>query len=386
MLAEFAVFPSYRSYMNHKRLFSIDVVRATAILLMIQVHFMLYLSASSDTWNWLKSASIILGCIPAPMFTFLVGLSLYLWEHKRESDKWSKRHIRNYWIKRGLFIFIFGLLFAAAIWQPHNMLHWDILTLIGASILLLFILRKTPVWGKVIIAIAMLLVSPPLRELTNYYAHWHGDVYRIFFTVQDVSVGFFLAGYFPLLPWFVFPLLGYAVGELFFDVRNREKLESWGLGIIGLTLITLATIGTLSAYLIYGNLSWYISYLTFYPASTTFMMGAMGITIALIWVFYRLLDMRKIPPKGLVVDFFSRYSYYSLSAYIIHHVVIMWSIYITGWLIKGDPWYYYKDAVSPPMALMLALAFIIIFYFVLVQWDRKKGKYSFEWILRKISG
>jgi uncharacterized membrane protein len=372
--------------MKPKRFLSIDIVRATAILLMIQVHFMLCLSSQTDPWKWLYSVSGLLGCIPAPMFTFLVGLSLFLWEHKRKYENIDEGDIMKYWLKRGFFIFIFGLLFAFVIWTPNRIFVWDILPLIGASILLIFLLRKAPIWGKVGIAFAILLASPPLREATNYSMHWRGISYHYIFTIQDVSLGFILQGYFPLLPWFLFPLLGYATGEWFFDERNRYKLEGWSLGIIGVILIALANIGILVSDHIPKDLTWYMSHFSFYPATTTFVVEMLGVTLVFIWVLYRLFDMRNKAPIGPVYDFFSRYSRYSLSTYIIHFAVIMWSVYIAGWLIMDDMWYYYKNAFSPPIALMLALAFIMTFYFVLVLWDRKHGKYSFEWMLRKFSG
>jgi uncharacterized membrane protein len=382
--------------MNYTRFLSIDIVRATAILLMIQVHFMQNLAAYTGPWIWLYDVSVVLGSFAAPMFTFLVGLSLYLWEHKRKYEKWSESDIKKYWLRRGFFIFIFGLLFIFAIWTPNQLFVWDILTLIGASTLLIFLLRKAPIWGKVGIAFAILLASPPLREATNYSMHWSreffsvlnagGIFYHYNLTFKDIFLGFFLQGYFPLLPWFVFPLLGYATGEWFFNERNRCKVEGWGLGIIGVILIALSGIGTLGSHHIPEDLTWYVSHLSFYPATTTFVIGMLGFTLVFIWILYRLFDMRNKAPRGPVYDFFSRYSRYSLSTYTIHLAVIMWSVYIAGWLIMDDMWYYYENSFSPPMALALALLFIVAFYFVLILWDRKHGKYSFEWMLRKLSG
>ena len=62
-----------------KRLASIDVLRAIAILLMVQVHFVENLSPREASSAALYDLSEALGMLPAPIFAFLVGLSLWLW-------------------------------------------------------------------------------------------------------------------------------------------------------------------------------------------------------------------------------------------------------------------------------------------------------------------
>ena len=62
-----------------KRLASIDFLRAIAILLMIQVHFVENLSKREASSAALYDLSEVLGMLPAPVLTFMVGLSLWLW-------------------------------------------------------------------------------------------------------------------------------------------------------------------------------------------------------------------------------------------------------------------------------------------------------------------
>jgi uncharacterized membrane protein len=365
---------------------SIDIGRATAIMLMIQCHFMSSLAADySGPWEWLLEWSVdILGYFPAPMFTFLVGLSLFLWEQKTKYEK-EESTIVKYWLKRGFFIFIFGIVFEVVIWTPGYPFQWEILTLIGSSTLFIFVLRKTPVWKKICIAGAILLASPPFREAANYNMHWTESGYVYNFTVHDVVLGCFLQGYYPLLPWFIFPLLGYATGEYFFDKKNRNRLENWDLGIYSGILIVLAYIGAFFSDYMPVHIAWYVSDFKFFPATTTFIIAGLGFSLGFIWILYRMLDMKREAPKGPIVNFFSRYSHYSLSTYVIHWAAIMWPLYIAGWVTMEDIWYYYEGDCHPLIALALALAFIVIFYFVLIIWDRKKGMYSFEWMLKKLS-
>jgi uncharacterized membrane protein len=59
-----------------KRFASIDVLRAIAILLMIQVHFVENLSPREASSAALYDLSEVLGMLQAPLFGFLMGLSL----------------------------------------------------------------------------------------------------------------------------------------------------------------------------------------------------------------------------------------------------------------------------------------------------------------------
>jgi uncharacterized membrane protein len=54
-----------------RRLASIDVLRALAILLMVQVHFVENLSPRDTSAAVLYGLSMALGLLPAPLFSFL---------------------------------------------------------------------------------------------------------------------------------------------------------------------------------------------------------------------------------------------------------------------------------------------------------------------------
>ena len=60
----------------------------------------------------------------------------------------------------------------------------------------------------------------------------------------------------------------------------------------------------------------------------------------------------------------------------------MWPLWLYGvWMGKEDPTYYWRQAMSTPMALGLAVAFVVLFYFVLILLERWK-KMSIEWWMR----
>ena len=68
-----------------RRYLSIDVLRGVAIILMTQVHFVENLSPREPRSAWLYDVATFLGGLPAPLFTFVSGLSYALWLRKQEA-------------------------------------------------------------------------------------------------------------------------------------------------------------------------------------------------------------------------------------------------------------------------------------------------------------
>ena len=368
-----------------KRYASLDVLRAVAILLMIQVHFVENLSPREASSAWLYDLSSVLGMVSAPLFTFLVGLSLWLWMEREIASNRSRLELGKIVIRRGLFLFGFGLAFAVVIWLPKEIFNWDILTLLGASTIILYFLRKWPPRILVGLAILILIISPPLRAITDYASHWPGDEYVYRFTMKDVSLGFLLHGYFPLLPWIVFALMGLAVGKSNFRDESSKSMQGRRMPIMGLVFIVLVAFGIGLRSYVPNILIGFFSEISFYPASTTYIIGMLGIILLGLWILHRWLDDPRVSPRGAVWTFLGRYSRFSLTTYIVHHAVHVWPILLLAtWERRREPWWYYADAVGTPIAFGLALLFIAIFYLVLIAFEKSK-KYSFEGILRWLS-
>src|SRR5262249_37180150 len=128
-----------------QRYLSIDILRAVAILLMVQVHFTTNLSTPDSSDEWLYTASGWLGMLPAPLFTFLSGVSFYLWTRKQQTrGPEAKAAITKIAIRRGLFLFGTGLALNFFVWLPEETFNWDILTLIGAAVVILAFARHLP--------------------------------------------------------------------------------------------------------------------------------------------------------------------------------------------------------------------------------------------------
>jgi uncharacterized membrane protein len=363
-----------------KRYFSVDVLRAVAILLMIQVHFAENLSADTGSWPRLYAFSTLLGRWPAPLFTLLSGLSVSLWLRKQRDLGRSEEQIDKYLIRRGLFLFGLGMAFAFFVWFPEQTFNWDILPLLGAATLILAAARRAPPAVLAGICLLVLLASPPLRQLSQYASYWDGNEYVYDFTLKQVLLGFFLNGYFPLLPWIVFPVAGYVLGETVLDERRQGAWLRWRLPALGGGLMALGGFGlavhpTAPRWMA----NCYATGLSFYPASTTYILGILGFSMLCWWLLYWGLDRNpRITGDGPVLTFFRRYSTFALTAYIVHHMAHLWPLWLYAvWRGKLKPTYYEGEAMDTLTALLLAAAFIAVFYAVLALLDRHR-KYSLE--------
>ncbi len=372
-----------------KRYHSVDILRALAIIGMIQVHVVEWLSGYTDSYSPLYQLGELVGSFPAAIFTFLVGMSLFISVKRQEAGGVNPSLIADRNLRRGTAIFFLGLIFLFFVWMPEEVFAWDILTLIGASFLILFPLRKLSYKILLSVTLFILVISPVIRVYTDYHSHWNkwGE-YVPSFEMPGILMGFFANAYFPLLPWLIFPLAGYIVGRACLGNENPhlpKALLPTGviIVVVSLALIFLSSIPGLPEII-----TWYASPFTFYPASTSFLLLAMGINITLFVIFLRIFDMRgREKQDSYFLVFCNRYSRYALTAYVVHHAFFLWALiayaYYLGELYRWELYGYIMPTAS---ALLVVFAFIYVFYLVIVAWDKRDGRYSLEWWLRRLTG
>ncbi len=367
-----------------KRIHTIDILRTIAILLMIQIHFVDYLGYWSDHDTLLYAFVERLGVLSAPIFTFLVGISLFI-----SLSKYPPEVARRQTLRRGVAIFIIGLLHNLINWGADSIFDWDILTFIGSALIIVYFLHRiTPTWMYLII-FGVIIFSPILREVFDYNHYWDfsASEYIYNFTFKDIFMGWFLNGYFPIMPWIVFPITGYTMGRAILGESAAEKQRKLARNY-GLLGVLLALMGALSVLLSpQSSLSVYFSPVFFYPASTIYLLIMLGGNLIAFTGLWLLLDANEMSTarakwtRGRLALPVQRYSRYSLSTYVIHHTAHLYPLYLIGWLKRGDRWYYYSDAMPVWTALLLWVIFVVVFYYVIKQWDKIKGRYSLEWML-----
>ena len=378
---------------------SIDVLRATAIVLMVVVHFVENLSGWFDgeagpfegvhrVW-WLPTGWA------APMFAFLSGVSYRIWLRGQISRGRAPEAISKSTVRRGLFLISLGFAFNVLIWLPEDVFNWDILTLIGGALLALEIARRMPDAVILLAAALVIAVAPAMREAAGYLEYWTAGYYDYDFTLSDVALGWLVTGYFPVFPWLAFPLAGYCLAP-----RLGYGDEPWPDNRN--TLAAAALLVVLTAGLVCGwslmpaslrgdtALIW-----TMFPASTAYVLGTLGGTTLALAALHRLLDgqpTRGQRPDGThergsayrwpgLIAWATPLSRFSLSIYLLHHAVHVWPLWIWSLATSGDATSLWQKAMPPSASLALAAAFLVVTA-VLCRWADRHRVVTAESLMR----
>ncbi len=198
-----------------KRFWELDFLRGVAILMMIVYHTIFDLDFlkivemdihSHPVWVFARSIPVI--------FITLVGICLTI-SYLKASKKLDRKQLRMKFIKRGLWIFSWGIAATIVSWVllGEGFIVFGILHFIGLSIILAYPLlgnkNDLVLFGGIFIAMGIGLLS---MSFAFPYLLWLGFV----------PVGFYTIDYFPLLPWFGFILIGIHLGNEFYSNNKRR--------------------------------------------------------------------------------------------------------------------------------------------------------------------
>jgi uncharacterized membrane protein len=370
------------SFINERiavRYFSIDLLRSTAILVMVFVHFCENLAGYTP----------VIAGMGAPMFMFLSGVSYSIWLNGQTNRGRTETGMTRVTIRRGLFLFGLGFVFNILVWSPQDVFNWDILTLIGVGLIALSFFRHVPLPAIVILSAALFLMAPIAQSLTDWPSYWNDGYFDPDFTISDVLLGFFVTGYFPVIPWLGFPLLGFVVAtKVFQPVNQVEQRKSDPAGLVTLIAIGIGLLGTAGALTLIRSTApkslaeklpeaW-----TAFPPSLEYIVGVMGLTVTVFvsthWWLDRFLPGEKL--KGLK-NLTSTLGKYSLSIYLLHHLVHLWPLWIYGIAYGENYDDYWRKATSVPVAILLATLFLLTAFF-LFRWIHRRDWPSIERLMR----
>ena len=388
--------------MKMQRLDSVDVLRALALIGMVICHYPIFLSSGEgmDAMLYFLANHLLGGDCAASWFVFLVGVSQVLSAKKRGADQGKNVHRV---LIRGTAIFIIGLLFLLIIQGYQELWVWDILTFIGATLIILVPCRRAPSSVLLLFCVVVLFATPWLRSFTDiasFYGGkfvsvaWISDYFPNFLfdpvkdyegasTVLDNVNGFFLIGQFPLLPWIIYPIVGFVIGRRL--AENRFNSDSPFLLIIG---VMFSFMGLFTAYA--GSITPpfsvandYITPLSFYPLSFSMSLFLLGVVLILFTVLWNIFDSHpdKKGNPGLFLAYCRQFSKYSLTIYITHFAVFFIPLRIIHLSTGKD---YLRELTSTSVALALAVLVLVLYYPVLKLWDKANGRFSFEWLLAKV--
>ncbi|MFM1770217.1 MAG: hypothetical protein RJA22_2746 [Verrucomicrobiota bacterium] len=350
------------------RLLSIDLLRTLAIILMVLVHFVENLSGTpTGTW-WLPSG------FAAPVFTLLTGVSYRLWLEAEERRGRSDAEISKRTVRRGLFLLATGFAFNIVVWLPPDVFNWDVLTFIGAALLVLNGVRRLPPGIPALIAVMSFLLGPLLRAVSDYPAYWEQGYFEADFTLPEVARGFLAVGYFPLFPWLLYPVLGFGVAGVLFpqgaglrpDFRRPALAGAILLGAAALALaVRPACPPLVRQHLLQG---W-----TMFPPTVPYVLSTLGVALLALTLARRGLDGRPDTGQpGALAVFAGTFSRHSLSIYVLHHVAHLWPLWICGVAAGKESTHYWQQALPVPVSFLLAWVFLVLCY-GLFRWMDRRG-------------
>ncbi len=232
------------SFLSTNRLYFIDAVRAFAILMMLQGHFvdtLLDVTYRDDTNIIFKCWTYFRG-ITAPTFFTISGLIFsYLLIRAKHSGSVKKRMRKGF--LRGLMLIGIGYLLRVPIFEwligefNSYFLIIDVLQCIGLSLICIVIIYRLTFKKTLIFSILMLLLGLTIFMTEPLYRFLElSDVPELFSNYLTKSNG----SVFTILPWFGYVAFGAFIATLFYRYleRPRFKLATVsGFFIVGMVLI-----------------------------------------------------------------------------------------------------------------------------------------------------
>ena len=338
--------------MRTSRLYFIDIVRAFAILMMLQGHFIdtlidpVYRDTSFTSykiWSYFRG-------ITAPTFFTISGL-IFTYLLLRAKDKGEEKKRMRKGITRGLFLIGVGYLlripFLAWLTGHFNyyFLAIDVLQIIGLSLILIisiyfFTFKKTYLFSFLTLICGLLIfVCEPLYRgisieslpifLSNYISKANGSVFTV-------------------IPWFGFVSFGAFIATIFY--KNLHKIYFKYIVITVFTVLGISLIEYSSLFLVYLSKTFNIQ-LFMDSASYNYLFTRLGNVLLYFVFFYALENYLKIP---IILKIGQK----TLSIYVIHFIIIYGSF--TGFGLK----HIFGKSLNPIEAIFGAALFLVVVCFI----------------------
>ncbi|TXE19645.1 DUF1624 domain-containing protein [Psychroserpens burtonensis] len=338
--------------MKTNRLFFIDAVRAFAILMMLQGHFIdtlldpIYRDESNiayQIWSYFRG-------ITAPTFFTISGL-VFLYLLLKAKDKGDDKPRIKKGIYRGLLLIGIGYALRLDIfgWLTGDFSNYilviDVLQCIGLSLIILigcYVLFRKQVkllsFLLFILGCFSFLTEPLYRRLDLSHIP---IVFANYMTTTNGSI-------FTILPWFGFTAFGGFLATIFFSHvhRNRFRLVTvLSFFIFGSLLIEYSSLLLMKLY--------YWTDIALFKASAyyNYLFTRFGDVLLLLGVFYAAEPFL----KGSLIG---KIGQKTLSIYVIHFIIIFGTF--TG---LGLNHFYFK-ALNPTEAIIGALVFMVVVCFI----------------------
>ncbi|WP_092467343.1 heparan-alpha-glucosaminide N-acetyltransferase domain-containing protein [Winogradskyella thalassocola] len=342
--------------MSTNRLYFIDAVRAFAILMMLQGHFidtLLEVSYRNPMYPAYKVWEYLRG-ITAPTFFTISGLIFsYLIIRAKQNGTIKKRMHKG--LIRGAMLIGIGYLLRAPIFEwltgkfPESFLVIDVLQCIGLSLILVVCIYKITFKKTLLFSIIMLLLGLAIFITEPLYRYLElPKVPMLFSNYLSKANG----SIFTIIPWFGYVAFGAFIATLFYRYVERPKFKTAivsGFFVVGIALIFGSSEALMRLYYTFD-----ISILK-EVAYYNYLFTRLGNVLILFSLFYLAENYIKQP---LILKIGQK----TLSIYVIHFIIIYGSL--TGLGLHQtigrtlEPW----QAVIGALLFLSVVCFISFYY------------------------
>lgn len=344
---------------NTSRLYFIDAIRAFAICMMMQGHFVDTLLSLEyrDENNLVYSIWSYFRGITAPVFFTVAGLvfTFLLLRAKRKGN--VNARLRK-GITRGLLLIAIGYALRAPIFYwfmgefPKSFLTIDVLHCIGLSLIitvLLFVIsnQKPIIFGTIlfILATAIFITEPWYRGVWNTV-----DGVRVYEGLVVDGPDFFVnwiskqnRSVFTIIPWYGYMAYGSFIATIFDRYVNRSKFKISTVATFMITGIGLAFFSTNALFWLYSVTDIKLLY---EAANYNYLFARLGNVFIIISLFYML-------ERYLKGSLIARIGQKTLSIYVIHFAILY------GVLLGFGLYQFIGKTLNPWQAAGGAVLFVI---------------------------
>ncbi len=343
------------------RLFFIDAMRAWAILMMLQGHFVdgLLDPVFRDPENGIYTVWKYFRGITAPVFFTVSGfIFTYLLVRVQESGWQNPRVAKG--LRRGLQLLFIGYLlrlnffglFKGQIYDAFYLV--DVLHIIGLSILgiigIYLLTHDRPKW---VFPTSLLLTTLVLFTFEPAYKQWTfammPEMLANYFTKANGSV-------FTIIPWFGYTAFGAFASLLFTRFRDYKHLYTVAIGLsaaIGLSLIYYSS----QLFMLMNGLTGWEIFKGLYSNNYLFIrLGNVMVVFSIFMLLRHLLTGKTI----------LRIGQNTLSIYVIHFIILYGSF--TGLGLYR----FFHHSLSPTVVVSGALVFMILCSYTALWYDRNE--------------
>ena len=348
---------------DSKRLFFIDAMRAWAILMMLQGHFIdgLLDAVFRNPEGIFYSVWLYFRGITAPVFFTVSGFIFTYLLIKSKDSGWQNPRVKK-GLKRGLQLVLIGYLLRLNVLglflgELYNAFYLvDVLHCIGISLIAIVgvYLLATRRYNFVFPSI-LLLITLGLFLFEPYYKQWSfsflPDVLANYFTKANGSV-------FTIIPWLGYTTLGGFVSVLFFKYKKLKNFYPITISLslaLGLLLIFASSPACI---LFFEQTGIELFQLIEYNNYLFIRLGDVFVVFALFMIFRRFATNKTILSIGAN----------TLSIYVIHFIILYGSF--TGLGLYG----FFNHQLNPMQAILGAALFMFACTFLALKYAKHENE------------